>query len=240
MSVLDALLEGKALQEREFKAAKRRKLAGSGAAMADGSFPIENEKDLHNARRAVGRAPEGKRAAVKAHIRKRAKALGVKLSEDDLAEAFSTGAGNDPYRRALKSGGKAPRAPARSPSVSSFDTKKHPHGRAGSGKGGQFVQSGSSGSDVKAVQHRVGAKTDGQYGPQTKRAVMDFQRRHRLKVDGIVGHQTAVALSGNFARARAAKTGELRQSDRHALSAIRPTKNTRGRAPSRARGGLTV
>jgi hypothetical protein len=160
------------------------------------------------------------------------------LLDSPVREAFSSG--NDPYRRALKTGGKAPAKTPRSPSLSSFDSKKHPHGAAGSGKGGQFVQSGSSGADVRAVQHRVGAKADGQFGSQTKRAVMDFQRRHRLKVDGIVGHQTAVALAGNFARARASKTGELRQSDRQALSAIRPSKKTQARAPSRSRGGIAV
>lgn len=67
------------LYEREFSQPKRKKLAKKGSAMKDGSFPIENEKDLKNAERAIGRAHPSKRAKVRAHIRKRAAALGVSL-----------------------------------------------------------------------------------------------------------------------------------------------------------------
>jgi hypothetical protein len=68
--------ETKFLGLREFSTASRKKLAKSGAAMSDGSFPIANCQDAKNARQAIGRAPAGKRAAVKAHIAKREKALG--------------------------------------------------------------------------------------------------------------------------------------------------------------------
>lgn len=61
------------LEEREFSADQRKKLAKSGAAMPDGSYPIENEGDLHNAIQAFGRSPDN---ATKAHIKKRAAALG--------------------------------------------------------------------------------------------------------------------------------------------------------------------
>lgn len=64
-----------ALLDRDFSAERRRKLASSGAAMKDGSFPIENAGDLSNAVQAVGRASSPD--AAKAHIRKRAKALGL-------------------------------------------------------------------------------------------------------------------------------------------------------------------
>ncbi len=60
-------------QRREFSQAKREKLAKSGAAMADGSFPIVTVEDLKNAIQAVGRASDP--AAAKAHIKKRAAAL---------------------------------------------------------------------------------------------------------------------------------------------------------------------
>lgn len=59
-----------------FSAADRRKLARSGAAMDNGSYPIRNGDDLDNAIRAVGRG-SGSHAAIKAHIIKRAKALGL-------------------------------------------------------------------------------------------------------------------------------------------------------------------
>jgi hypothetical protein len=61
---------------RDFSTDKRDKMAKMGTAMPDGSYPIANRKDVQNAIRAIGRAPASKRAAVKAHIKKRAKALG--------------------------------------------------------------------------------------------------------------------------------------------------------------------
>lgn len=127
------------------------------------------------------------------------------------------------------------------PSVGSFDEKKHPRGRAGTAEGGRFVQSGSSGSEVRAVQHRVGAKADGQYGSKTTAAVKAFQRAHRLVVDGVVGHQTALALAGKMHKARAARTGALRDSDREAIANLRPS-GSRGKsgAPNRVRGGVKV
>ncbi len=60
--------------KRNFSEKQRRDLANSGKAMSDGSFPIENEGDLHNAIRAVGRSKDPK--AAKAHIIARAKAMG--------------------------------------------------------------------------------------------------------------------------------------------------------------------
>jgi HK97 family phage prohead protease len=73
---------GKMIAKREFNTAHRRRAAASGAAMKDGSFPIENAIDLANARHAIGRAHPSKRAAVREHIRRRAKALGIALPED--------------------------------------------------------------------------------------------------------------------------------------------------------------
>jgi 8-oxo-dGTP pyrophosphatase MutT (NUDIX family) len=61
----------------EFKvydAEQRRKMADSGTAMKDGSFPIADVEDLKNAIQAIGRAKDPTKA--KAHIKKRAKALG--------------------------------------------------------------------------------------------------------------------------------------------------------------------
>jgi hypothetical protein len=59
--------------KREFSDEKRKELAASGAAMSDGSFPIENKEDLHNAIQAHGRAKDPEKA--KHHIISRAKAL---------------------------------------------------------------------------------------------------------------------------------------------------------------------
>jgi DNA-binding ferritin-like protein len=54
----------------------REKAAEKGQALPDGSYPIRNVKDLKNAIQAYGRSKPAKRAAVRNHIMKRAKALG--------------------------------------------------------------------------------------------------------------------------------------------------------------------
>lgn len=69
---------------RNFDTAERKKAAAEGEALPDGSFPIKNVSDLKNAIRAIGRAKDV--AAAKAHIRKRAKALGA---TDLLPESWS-------------------------------------------------------------------------------------------------------------------------------------------------------
>ena len=63
------------LNERKFTEEQRKKDAKEGKAMPDGSFPIENSKDLKNAIKAYGRARDPK--AAKRHIKKRAKDLGL-------------------------------------------------------------------------------------------------------------------------------------------------------------------
>lgn len=68
------------MELKDFSTDKRKALAKTGAALPDGSYPIQNTSDLHNAISAVGRAgakgtPGYDRA--KAHIVKRAKALGA-------------------------------------------------------------------------------------------------------------------------------------------------------------------
>lgn len=60
---------------RDFSERRRHELAGSGKALPDGSFPIVTAQDLRNAILAYGRASDPE--AAKAHIKKRAKALGL-------------------------------------------------------------------------------------------------------------------------------------------------------------------
>jgi hypothetical protein len=77
-----AMTEVDPIIKRAFSADERQKLAASGAAMSDGSFPIENEADLKNAIQAVGRASDPAKA--RAHIKSRARALGAtSLIPDD-------------------------------------------------------------------------------------------------------------------------------------------------------------
>jgi hypothetical protein len=72
------------LMKRDFSASERRSDAKSGAAMPDGSFPIENAEDLANARRLAGKAKDP--AAARAHIARRAKALGLSKLETEMTD----------------------------------------------------------------------------------------------------------------------------------------------------------
>ena len=76
------------LDKRDFDAKERKKDAKSGAAMKDGSFPIENSKDLHNAIRLAGNAKDP--AAARAHIKRRAAALGLSSEIPDTWKAIMT------------------------------------------------------------------------------------------------------------------------------------------------------
>lgn len=63
------------LIKRKFTADQRKKMADQGKAMPDGSYPIASKTDLMNAIRSWGRG--GADPKVKAHIKSRAKALGL-------------------------------------------------------------------------------------------------------------------------------------------------------------------
>ena len=53
---------------------------------------------------------------------------------------------------------------------------------------------GDRGPAVLELQGALGVETDGAFGPGTHRAVMQFQERAGLAVDGVVGHRTWTAL----------------------------------------------
>lgn len=58
-----------------------------------------------------------------------------------------------------------------------------------------IFREGSVGPQVVAIQQALGIPADGIYGPQTKKAVMQFQQQHGgLVVDGEVGPLTLAAL----------------------------------------------
>lgn len=71
----DEVSDGDDVERRTFSDEQRKKAAETGAAMPDGSYPIENRQDLENAIRAFGRAKN--KRAVRRHIMKRARALGA-------------------------------------------------------------------------------------------------------------------------------------------------------------------
>jgi peptidoglycan hydrolase-like protein with peptidoglycan-binding domain len=70
----------------------------------------------------------------------------------------------------------------------------------------QTLQTGSSGTAVKALQSALGLKPTGRFTAAVTRAVKAFQRNHGLTVDGIVGPQTAAALGLPSGVASAAST----------------------------------
>ena len=60
---------------------------------------------------------------------------------------------------------------------------------------GTTIRRGSRGPDVRWVQQHIGVKLiDGVFGRGTERAVKGFQRRRRLKSDGVVGRLTWAAI----------------------------------------------
>lgn len=85
-----------------FTASQRRQLAGSGAALGDGSFPIRNEQDLRNAIRAIGRSKNP--AAAKRHIIQRARSLGLMNVLPESWRTVSMSVPIDLARRMTKDG----------------------------------------------------------------------------------------------------------------------------------------
>lgn len=59
---------------------------------------------------------------------------------------------------------------------------------------GRFLRAGVTGPAVAFVQRTLGLRPTGVFGDRTERAVLAFQRRHHLAVDGIVGPITWSAL----------------------------------------------
>lgn len=64
------------------------------------------------------------------------------------------------------------------------------------------LKKGSKGNDVKWVQFELNQDkaslvVDGDFGSNTKAAVESYQKRHGLKVDGIVGSKTIASLKGD-------------------------------------------
>lgn len=74
--------------KRDIDSATRKKLAGEGKALGDGSYPIETAEDLKNAA-VLARSGHGNVSGAKALIGRRAKALGVKNPLEGSSESTS-------------------------------------------------------------------------------------------------------------------------------------------------------
>lgn len=82
--------------------------------------------------------------------------------------------------------------------------------------GAALLRQGSHGEAVRKVQEALRdlgytVSTDGDFGPQTKRAVQAFQRAEGLGDDGVIGRGTMTALDGRFAGASAATNVRVRR-----------------------------
>lgn len=66
----------------------RDTMASNGEAMSDGSYPIKDAEDLHNAIHAVGRGRNNSHAAIRRHIMSRAKSLGL---SDEIPDTWKDG-----------------------------------------------------------------------------------------------------------------------------------------------------
>ena len=64
-----------------------------------------------------------------------------------------------------------------------------------------------SGEAVKQLQQKLGLTVDGQFGPNTRAAVIAFQKKNGLTADGIVGPSTLAKLNAPVATAPAPATG---------------------------------
>lgn len=90
------------------------------------------------------------------------------------------------------------------------------------------VKTGSRGRIVKTIQTKLkrwgyyNGSVDGIFGTQTKNAVMYFQRKNGLTVDGIVGSATAkamgVSLSGSTSSSGTTTANKVSNSDLYLLS----------------------
>jgi peptidoglycan hydrolase-like protein with peptidoglycan-binding domain len=56
---------------------------------------------------------------------------------------------------------------------------------------------GDTGNQVKQIQKLIGADQDGVFGQQTQQALMDWQQKNNLQVDGDFGAQSLAAAQGN-------------------------------------------
>jgi peptidoglycan hydrolase-like protein with peptidoglycan-binding domain len=84
-----------------------------------------------------------------------------------------------------------------------------------------LLTQGSRGSDVARVQRALHQRATGRYGARTRRAVLAFQHRDGLMVDGIVGVQTWDALF-------------------HIPAPVTPTTSTTAAPRTQTGGGYTV
>lgn len=76
-------------------------------------------------------------------------------------------------------------------------TNKPANQFAGFKPGEPLYSIGDTGNQVKQIQKLIGADQDGVFGQQTQQALMDWQQKNNLQVDGDFGAQSLAAAQGN-------------------------------------------
>lgn len=88
-------------------------------------------------------------------------------------------------------------APAPAPAPAPQKASEAPQSRSMRYPGPPMIKVGSKETEaVKAIQAKVGAKVDGQYGPQTRQFVRNWQAQNNCRSDGIVGPATWKVMFG--------------------------------------------
>ena len=59
-----------------------------------------------------------------------------------------------------------------------------------------ILKQGLSGEPVKRLQAKLGVTADGSFGPNTEKALKDWQTKNNLSSDGIAGPDTFMARCG--------------------------------------------
>lgn len=90
------------------------------------------------------------------------------------------------------------------------------------------IQYGSSGEDVKKLQTELNKygynlDVDGQFGSKTQSAVKDYQQKHNLQVDGIVGENTWGSLTSTGTASTSSKTSKNKKTKKTKKQSKRPT-----------------
>jgi N-acetyl-anhydromuramyl-L-alanine amidase AmpD len=71
------------------------------------------------------------------------------------------------------------------------------------------LRKGDKGENVKLLQKALGINADGDFGPKTEAAVKQYQKKHNLTVDGIVGNTTLKSLGISSNNTTSKKTMDI-------------------------------
>lgn len=211
------------VQEGKLSSKERDQLPDSSFALPGRRYPIHDKSHALNALSRVaqnGSDDEKKKVRAAVHAKypnlgktEEAEALGT--AERILREsvALIEAAPNWMIPMAARQPGFKPLKPEKTSTSSNTEFNRlHPRGTGA--QGGQFIEKGTSGSEVTAIQHRLGVTRTGTVNGQTVKAIERFQRNHNIQVDGVIGKQTVAAMRGTTT---GVAPGALTKNDRRFL-----------------------